>query len=319
MPPNVQSKIVVLPEEEKNTNTPSSVRQSWKCQPSVKSLRTRNPIREIVDPILAQYAREENKPETKKRLISLAVSGPDSFLLSYRSSKTILTSPTQLGDPTSESSLPSCPIALDAVQKALQTPSHVAGYVPACGTFEARQAIASFHSNQISRSISPDDVIVSSGCSGALELVLTCLLDEGSVLLVPRPGFPLYQVIAESHGADVVHYNLMPNNDWECDIQHLEQIIQENHGKVRAIVVTNPSNPTGSVYSPGHLKMISNLASRYFLPIVADEVYGDLTIAPHYFYSMGNIGSAPVIVTSGLAKQFLLPGWRVGWAVFVDK
>jgi tyrosine aminotransferase len=207
-----------------------------------------------------------------------------------------------------------------------------AGYVNACGTADARKAIHKHHYpnvvNDNNASLndgegdlnvvvtSPDDVIVASGASGALELALTSLLDEDSVLLVPRPGFPLYQVIAESHGARVVHYDLLPNQGWECDLEHIDRIISEeeqstydtNTKVVRGIVVNNPSNPTGAVYSEEHLMQIVRLAEKWNVPIVADEIYGDLTFGDNVFHPMANVVSkmgysVPVITASGLGKQ----------------
>ena len=217
------------------------------------------------------------------------------------------------------------------------------GYVNACGTPEARESIASHHSFPESNLVvDPDDVVVASGCSGALELAITALLDEGSVLLVPRPGFPIYQVIAESHGASIAYYDLDPDKNWECNLEHVEQDINRIERKhilsssslpfessasakiVRGIVVNNPGNPTGSVYSQNHLCEILRLAERYRLPIIADEVYGDLTYGEALFHPHSQVASSiqsqvPIITVSGLGKQYLVPGWRLGWLVFHDK
>ena len=189
----------------------------------------------------------------------------------------------------------------------------------ACGTPEARKAVARFHS-----AADPSNVVIASGCSGALELALTALLDPGTIVLVPSPGFPLYQVIAESHGASVVHYHLLPDQHWECNIQHLEELVTRYGSKIRGILINNPSNPTGSVFSQSHLETLVTFCNRHRLPIVADEVYGDLTFENHPFIPLAQVAArlkreVPVITVSGLAKQFLVPGWRVGWIVFQDK
>jgi tyrosine aminotransferase len=219
----------------------------------------------------------------------------------------------QLGDPTAYGNMPPCPTIVKAITRALNSPGMAAGYVNACGTPEARAAIASHHAT------APDNVIVANGASGALELALTALLDEGSVLLVPRPGFPLYGVIAESHGASVVHYDLLPDQGWECDLDHIESILSklnqyanertgENSKVVRGILVNNPSNPTGAVYSEVHLAQIAKLAAKYQIPIVSDEIYGDMTLNGHVFYPMADIVESlgrivPVITASGIGKQ----------------
>ncbi|CAB9509207.1 Bifunctional aspartate aminotransferase and glutamate/aspartate-prephenate aminotransferase [Seminavis robusta] len=276
--------LSLLAEVEKN--------QPWICPASAKSIRTVNPIRAIVDPIVANMKTGEERGDGKD-LISLA-----------------------LGDPTVAGNLPPCPVALTAVETALQSQGHAAGYVNACGVPAAREAIARFHNAK-----SADAVVIANGCSGALELALTALLDPGTVLLVPSPGFPLYQVIAESHGASVVHYRLLPDQNWECDLRHMEELLGlYGPHRVRGILVNNPCNPTGAVFSRAHLEQLVAFAERHRLPIVADEVYGDLTFQEHPFHPMACVasGKVPVITASGLAKQFLVPGWRVGWIVFHD-
>lgn len=273
----------------------SADKKSWKCPASAKSLRTTNPIRAIVDPIVANIQGGEERGDGKD-LISLA-----------------------LGDPTAAGNLPPCPIALDSIQEALTSEGHAAGYVGATGTPEARQAIATFHGGKMNAS----SVIVASGCSGALELALTALLDPGTILLVPQPGFPLYEVIAKSHGASVVHYRLDPTKNWECDLQHMEELVCAYGPQVRGILVNNPSNPTGGVFSLDHLKTVVKFAECHQLPLVADEVYGDLTFAACPFHPLADVAASlgeqvPVITASGLAKQWLVPGWRLGWLCFSD-
>lgn len=158
-----------------------------------------------------------------------------------------------------------------------------------------------------------------------MELALTALLDPGTILLVPQPGFPLYQVIAESHGASVLPYRLDPDRQWQVDLEHLEQLLLQHPGNViRGIIVNNPSNPTGGVLSKTHLIQIVQFCRRHRLPIVADEVYGNLVFGDNAFHPVAQIAAevgrhVPVITASGLAKQFLLPGWRIGWITFHDK
>lgn len=212
--------------------------------------------------------------------------------------------------------------------KAVQGPGHAAGYVNACGTEEAREAVAAFHSFTLPSGgnvhVMAEHTVLANGCSGALELALTALLDPGSILLLPQPGFSLYQVIAESHGASVAFYRLLPDQNWECDLEHLEELILEHGDRVRGILVNNPSNPTGSVFCNDHLQDLVRFCDRHCLPIVADEIYGDLTFGSHVFYPLAQVaaeagGQVPVITVSGVGKQYLIPGWRVGWIVFHDK
>jgi tyrosine aminotransferase len=238
--------------------------------------------------------------------------------------KTVTFLPLKLGDPTVGGNLPPCPQAIHGIVSMVQTTPHAAGYVHACGTLEARESIARFHSYP-QHAIDAENVIVANGCSGALEIALTALLDPGTFLLVPQPGFPLYQVIAESHGASVLFYRLDPDRHWEIDMDHLEHVVSQHPAeRIRGIVINNPSNPTGAAFSEAHLHQIIKFCHKFKFPIVADEVYGDLVLGDNVFYPVAQVAArlgrtVPVITTSGLAKQFLLPGWRVGWICFHDK
>jgi tyrosine aminotransferase len=218
--------------------------------------------------------------------------------------------------------MPPCLVAVEALVKAALESSHAAAYSNACGTLAARTAIANYHSYPEVR-IGPDDVIVANGGSGALDLVLNSLLDAGTTLLVPQPGFPLYEEIAKSIGANVVHYQLSPKRNWECDLIQLERAMEFN-SQVRAIVINNPSSATGSVFTESHLADIVEFARRHRIPIVSDEIYGDLTFGSNKFTPIAQVAAregslVPVITASGISKQFLLPGWRAGWLTFHDK
>ncbi len=410
MPAATTSTAITVSTHSSNTTNNDESSTNWRVPASRKSLRTRNPIRAIVDPIMAaaaaaaatneaSSASSDNNGSGAKDQISLAVSYW--FISKFASSVTSanphahfstnrLSTHTQLGDPTVYGSIPPCPAITSAIIQSLQS-SQSYGYINACGTNQARLAIAKHHSSHYRRrgmqrrmlsknddingcgsaamggranveiSVSPDDVIVANGVSGALELALTALLDEDTVLLsehyfilcdvafspvpfdhplislfyvsiqfhskVPRPGFPLYQVIAESHGASVEHYNLLPDKDWECDLDHMERILVR-HDKgtsgengsllvvpkttkvVRGILVNNPSNPTGAVYREEHLLQIIELAEKYRVPIIADEIYGDMTFGRcgKSFCPMANVAammgySVPIVTASGLGKQ----------------
>ena len=238
----------------------------------------------------------------------------------------------QLGDPTSSGNFQPCPVVESVIVQEVGTGS--AGYVNALGTDALRERIALFHSqmgNSVvqARVVDPSHVIVASGCSGALDIALRALLDPGTYLLVPNPGFPLYQVIAESIGAHVLPYNLLPDEEWEVDLNHVETLVksaQMRGMEIRGIVVNNPSNPTGAVYTLEHLQGLVRACDEFCLPIVADEIYGDLTyVETRPFIPLANVAATidknmnvPVMTCSGIGKQFLVPGWRLGWLVFHD-
>jgi tyrosine aminotransferase len=161
------------------------------------------------------------------------------------------------------------------------------------------------------------DIVIASGCSGAIDIALTGLLNPGDNILLPKPAFPLYQVICDAHKIQVKFYNLLPEKNWEADLAHLESLVDEN---TKAILVNNPSNPCGSVYSKEHLQQILAVADHHKLPVIADEIYGDMVFGNNMFFPMATLTkTVPVISVGGLAKKFLIPGWRVGWLMVHDR
>lgn len=161
------------------------------------------------------------------------------------------------------------------------------------------------------------DVIIASGCSGAIDLCITALANEGDNILLPRPGFPLYQTLAESKGIECKYYDLIPEKNWEVAIDHLRSLADN---RTKCIVVNNPSNPCGSVYSRSHLQSVLKLADSLKIPIIADEIYADMAFKPYDFISLASLSqTVPILSVGGLAKRYLVPGWRVGWILIHDR
>ncbi|XP_046856552.1 tyrosine aminotransferase-like [Xenia sp. Carnegie-2017] len=111
------------------------------------------------------------------------------------------------------------------------------------------------------------DVVLASGCSGAIEIALNALVDHGDNILIPRPGFSLYKCICGSRGIETRSYKLFPENGWEVDLDDMASLIDE---RTKIIVVVNPSNPCGSVYKREHLEEIFNIAEKYHIPVLCD-------------------------------------------------
>lgn len=133
----------------------------------------------------------------------------------------------------------------------------------------ARKAIAKYSAHQSSEEIHPDNVILTSGCSAALEYCILALAEKGQNVLIPRPGFCLYQTLTEGLGIEVRYYDLLPEKQWQADLKQLESLIDEN---TAALLINNPSNPCGSVFSKEHLEDLLAICEKYYLPIIADEV-----------------------------------------------
>nr|CAD7568267.1 unnamed protein product [Timema californicum] len=248
-----------------------------------------------------------------------------------------------LGDPTVFGNLLPSPEVLDAVRESLGSLRYN-GYAPSVGEWnqprhdtravsrasksasrdyvsvlryiEAREAVARY-SSSVDVTVDPKDVLLCSGCSGALDLCITALANPGQNILVPRPGFSIYRTLAEGLGIKVKSYNLKPERGWMVDLDHLEEQCDE---KTAAIIINNPSNPCGSVFNREHLFDILEVARRNFLPIIADEIYEHMVFPGKEFHSLGSLSlEVPVLSCSGLTKRFLIPGWRMGWIIIHDR
>jgi tyrosine aminotransferase len=147
-------------------------------------------------------------------------------------------------------------------------------------------------------------------------MCLGVLANEGDNVLIPVPGFSLYQTLLDSKGIEPRGYPLLPEHEWQADLTALEAQID---GKTRAVLINNPSNPCGSVWSRDHLRDILNIAAKHHLPVIADEIYGGMVFETDAFVPAALLAShVPVLSVGGIAKQWLVPGWRVGWILIHD-
>ncbi len=139
---------------------------------------------------------------------------------------------------------------------------------------------------------------------------------------MPKPGFPLCSTICQNLGVDVKYYSLRADSEWEVDLSNLELLIDS---KTAAIVVNNPSNPCGSVFSRAHMIEILNVASHAKVPIIADEVYYGMaydkttTFIPFGHLTGEDVPEVPIISVCALSKIYCVPGWRLGWLIFHDR
>lgn len=269
---------------------------SWtSLTPSVCAQKTANPIRGIVDKITPN-------PNHPKSFLKLSI-----------------------GDPTLDGNLLPPAVAVTAVQEAVASHKYD-GYAPSFGLAETRKAIAEFWNENFNTESRPKkfdehDVIATSGASQALEIAIGVFCDAGDVLLIPAPGFSLYGVICSSRGIVAERYQCLADKNWEIDLVALEKTISDIRasGKhLKAIVVNNPANPSGSNFSHAHVGELAALANRLHVPVIADEIYAGMTFNGTVFTSFTNFPETPALVVAGLAKSFVVPGWRLGWILKHD-
>lgn len=183
------------------------------------------------------------------------------------------------------------------------------GYGPSAGIAPAREAVAAEYTSR-GWKVTPDRVLVTAGTSEGIELALGALIDHGDEVLVPLPTYPLYTAVIAKLGARAVYYRTDSTAGWIPDVEHLNSLVTS---ATRALVVIDPNNPTGASYPTAIRRQLIDFAERHTLPLLADEVYGDLG----YEGPVAPIGSlnpdAAIISFSSLSKAYLAPGWRTGW------
>ncbi|KAJ4836040.1 hypothetical protein Tsubulata_030235 [Turnera subulata] len=223
--------------------------------------------------------------------------------------------PLSHGDPSAFPCFRTSPAAEDAIVDALKSAKHN-HYSPSVGILPARRALADYMNKDLPYKLSPDNVYLTAGCSHAIELALTVLAQPGNNILLPRPGFPYTEAIAASCGFEVRHFDLLPEQGWEVDLEAVEALGDEN---TVAMVIINPGNPCGNVYSYEHLKKVAETARKLGIIVIADEVYGHMAFGSTPFVPMGVFGSVvPVLTLGSLSKRWIVPGWRMGWLVTND-
>lgn len=121
--------------------------------------------------------------------------------------------------------------------------------------FEFNRAIAEYLSRDLPYKLSSDDVFVTSGCTQAIDVALAMLARPGANILLPRPCFPIYELCAGFRNLEVRYFDLLPEKGWEADLNAIEALADQN---TVAMVVINPGNPCGNVYSYQHLKKVSS-------------------------------------------------------------
>jgi alanine-synthesizing transaminase len=219
-----------------------------------------------------------------------------------------------IGDPQAYGFRPPAHVA-EAVARALR--DDFTGYSHSAGLLEAREAVA-LYATALGAQTTPQQVVMTSGASEAADLVLTALVEEGDEVLLPAPGYPLYPAILNKLGAVARYYELDGANRWEFSAEALAPLIKE---RTRALLLINPSNPTGAIIPEEKIVEILELAARHNLLVISDEVYRELSFAeqptPASVIAAGM--DVPLITLESLSKTYLVPGWRTGWMRYTNE
>jgi alanine-synthesizing transaminase len=199
------------------------------------------------------------------------------------------------------------PHLIEAVDRAMRDGHN--GYAPSVGIRPAREAVAADLTRR-GMPVTADRVIVTSGTSEGIELALTALAEPGDEVLIPSPTYPLYTAVLAKIGARPAFYRTDPVRGWLPDLEHVRSLVTP---ATRALVVIDPNNPTGASYPVAVRRALIEVAEDHNIPLLADEVYGDLAYSGPVPPIASLNPDASIISFSSLSKAYIAPGWRAGW------
>lgn len=192
------------------------------------------------------------------------------------------------------------------------------GYSPTKGLKSTREYIAHERNIEGGIQITPEDILFVNGLGDAISKVYQNLHPDARVI-GPNPAYPTHSSAEAAHAhAPHITYALDPKNGWEPDLEEMEERIKENPDIV-GILMVNPDNPTGFVYSPETVQKIAEIAKKYKLFLVSDEIYSNLAFDPSYKKMASCITDVPAIAMRGISKEFPWPGARCGWLEFYNR
>jgi alanine-synthesizing transaminase len=174
----------------------------------------------------------------------------------------------------------------------------------------AREAVAQYYES-VGANVSPDDIFLTTGTSEAYSFLFRMLCDPGDEILVPAPGYPLFDFLADLQDVRLVRYYLLYDHGWQIDFQSIERALGP---RARAIIVVHPNNPTGHYVKTQEAAQLAEICARHDLAMLADEVFYDFSFEPkNRPPSFAAQSQTPTFALSGLSKISGLPQMKAGW------
>jgi alanine-synthesizing transaminase len=188
------------------------------------------------------------------------------------------------------------------------------GYSESQGIWSARTAVMHYYQSRGLRDVGVDDVFIGNGVSELITMVLQAFLDDGNEILVPAPDYPLWTGAVTLSGGTAVHYRCDEQDGWNPDLADIEaKITEQTHG----LVIINPNNPTGAVYSEETVRGLVDIARRHQLVVFADEIYEKILFGDAVHHHAATYAGDDVLCLtfSGLSKAYRVCGYRAGWVM----
>ena len=248
-----------------------------------KSNKLDNVCYDIRGPVLDEALRLE---EEGQRIIKLNVGNPAAFGLS---------APDEI------------------IQDVIRNLPQAEGYSESKGIFSARKAIMQDCQLRGVFDVDIDDIILGNGVSELIVMATQALLNNGDEVLIPSPDYPLWTAAVNLSGGKPVHYSCDEENDWQPSIDDIKSKINDN---TKALVIINPNNPTGAVYSEEILQELVDIAESKGIVIFADEIYDRILYDGAVHFPLAKMVKSTLCISfNGLSKSYRLAGFRSGWLI----
>ncbi len=201
----------------------------------------------------------------------------------------------------------------EILQDVIRNLANCQGYSDSKGVYYARKAVMQYCQEKKFPSVDIDDIFLGNGVSELIVMSMQALLNNGDEMLIPAPDYPLWTASVSLSGGKPVHYLCDEENNWEPSIEDIESKIT---GKTRGIVVINPNNPTGAVYSNEMLLKLVEVARKHKLIIFADEIYDKIIYDNTTHTALASLADDILVISfNGLSKAYRVAGFRAGWMV----
>lgn len=192
------------------------------------------------------------------------------------------------------------------------------GYSDSQGIFSARKAVLQYYQSKgLLSAVDVRDVYLGNGVSELIVMTMQALMNDGDEVLIPMPDYPLWTAATNLSGGTAVHYRCNEDDNWQPDIEDIKSKITS---KTKGIVVINPNNPTGALYSDENLKQIIEVAKAHNLIIMADEIYDRVLYDDVEHKPMSTLTDEVLVLSyNGLSKSHRIAGFRAGWMMVSGK
>jgi len=184
------------------------------------------------------------------------------------------------------------------------------------GLPELRQAVARKEKRVNNVDIYPEDVLITEGISEGIQMILAALVEKGDEILFPGPTYPPYISYTKFFDGTPVAYETVEEEEWQPNVDDLRKKISK---KTRALVITNPNNPTGALYGKKMVQEMLNVAAENNLLVLSDEIYDQITYSEEFFSTARLAKDVPVVGFNGFSKAYQMTGWRLGYMYFKGK